>query len=315
MSTVLRRAPVFAKQLMKKDIRFLHTKKQRREPITVLTCYDYPTACLQDKAGIDIIFVGDSVGTNVLGYQHETEVTMGDMLHHLKAVRRGVTDAYLLVDMPYAAFQSAAQTGGYRNPPLQASNLSPSVPEPADPVIANARRFLSHGANGVKLEGGVEKVPIIAALTEAGMETCAHIGHNPQIHGTKAATHGKTVAKAKHLIETAIALADAGAKLIVLEKVTEEVSQLITEAVPIPTIGIGAGRFCDGQVLVINDVLGMGPAFKHAKRYQEYDSLTFEAICQYKQEVEGGDFPTDANAAHLAPDKLARVQKWLALRH
>lgn len=276
---------------MKKDIRYLHTKKQRREPITVLTCYDYPTARLQEKAGIDIIFVGDSVGTNVLGYQSETEVTMADMLHHLKAVRRGVTDAYLLVDLPFAAARQPAQ------------------------AVSNANIFVSHGADGVKLEGGVEKVPIIAALTEAGIETCAHIGHNPQIHGTKAATHGKTVAKAKQLIETAVALTEAGAQCIVLEKVTEEVSQLITESVSIPTIGIGAGRFCDGQVLVINDVLGMGPAFKHAKRYQESGSLTFEAICQYKQEVEGGDFPTDANAAHIAPDKLARVRKWLQLRH
>ena len=274
---------------MKKDIRYLHTQKQRREPITVLTCYDYPTARLQESAGIDIIFVGDSVGTNVLGYQSETEVTMADMLHHLKAVRRGVTDAYLLVDMPFAAD---------RQPAL---------------AVTNANLFVSHGADGVKLEGGVEKVPTIAALTDAGIETCAHIGHNPQIHGTKAATHGKTVAKAKQLIETGIALADAGAKLIVLEKVTEEVSQLITESVPIPTIGIGAGRFCDGQVLVINDILGMGPAFKHAKRYQDYRQLTFEAICQYKQEVEGGDFPTDANVVHIAPDKLARVRKWLQL--
>ena len=275
---------------MKKDIRYLHTKKQRREPITVLTCYDYPTACLQEKAGIDIIFVGDSVGTNVLGYQSETEVTMADMLHHLKAVRRGVTDAYLLVDLPFAAARQPAQ------------------------AVSNANLFVSHGADGVKLEGGVEKVPIIAALTEAGIEPCAHIGHNPQIHGTKAATHGKTVAKAKQLIETAVALTEAGAQCIVLEKVTEEVSQLITESVSIPTIGIGAGRFCDGQVLVINDVLGMGPAFKHAKQYQESGSLTFEAICRYKQEVEGGDFPTDANAAHIAPDKLERVRKWLQLK-
>lgn len=272
---------------MKKDIGFLLSKKRYHEPISVLTCYDYPTACLQDKAGIDIVFVGDSVGTNVLGYRSEAEVTMADMLHHLKAVQRGVTDAYLLVDMPYAADRHVKQ------------------------AVANANRFLSHGADGVKLEGGVEKVPIINALTEQGIETCAHIGHNPQIHGTKAITHGKTVAKAKALIETASALADAGAKLIVLEKITEEVSQLITRTVPIPTIGIGAGRFCDGQVLVINDILGIGPPFKHAKRYQNYTQLTFEAISRYKQEVEGGRFPTDGNVTHIAPDKLARVQKWL----
>ena len=244
---------------MKKDIAYLHTQKREARPITVLTCYDYPTACLQDEAGIDIVFVGDSVGTNVLGYKSETEVTMADMRHHLKAVRRGVTDAYLLVDMPYAADRDAEQ------------------------AVTNAKHFLSDGADGVKLEGGIEKVPIVTALAGAGIETCAHIGHNPQIHGTKAATHGKTFAKAKRLIEAATALADAGAKLIVLEKITEEVSQIITETVDIPTIGIGAGRFCDGQVLVINDVLGIGPPFKHAKRYQDYDHFTFEAILQYIQ--------------------------------
>ena len=272
---------------MKKDIAYLHTKKQEQQPITVLTCYDYPTACLQDEAGIDIIFVGDSVGTNVLGYKSETEVTMADMRHHLKAVRRGVTDAYLLVDMPYAADHDAKH------------------------AVTNAKLFLSDGADGVKLEGGIEKVPIVTALTEQGIEICAHIGHNPQIHGTKASTHGRTFAKAKRLIEAAEALATAGAKLIVLEKITEEVSQIITSNLNIPTIGIGAGRFCDGQVLVINDILGIGPPFKHAKRYQDYNHLTFEAICRYREEVANGTFPTDANASHIPPDKLTRVQKWL----
>lgn len=275
------------KEKMKKDITYLQEKKQLQQPITVLTCYDYPTACMQDEAGIDIIFVGDSVGTNILGYKSEMEVTMEDMLHHLKAVRRGVTDAYLLIDMPYASDRNAKQ------------------------AITNANLFLDNGADGVKLEGGTEKIPIVSALSEHGIDVCAHIGHNPQIHGTKAATHGKTVSKSKELIQTASALADAGAKLIVLEKITEEISQIITDTLDIPTIGIGAGRFCDGQVLVINDILGIGTPFKHAKRYQDYNQLTLQAICQYKQEVENGDFPTDANVAHIASDKLARVQKWL----
>ena len=272
---------------MKKDITYLHRKKHQQQPITVLTCYDYPTALMQDEAGIDIIFVGDSVGTNILGYKSEMEVTMADMLHHLKAVRRGVTDAYLLIDLPYGSDRNSKQ------------------------AVANANLFLDNGADGVKLEGGTEKVPIVTALTEQEIDVCAHIGHNPQIHGTKAATHGKTVSKAKVLIQTAVALADAGAKLIVLEKITEEISQIITDTLDIPTIGIGAGRYCDGQVLVINDILGICTPFKHAKRYQDYDHLTFEAICKYKQEVENGDFPTDANAAHIAPDKLTRVQKWM----
>ncbi len=272
---------------MKKNITYLRTKKQQHQPITVLTCYDYPTARMQDEAGIDIVFVGDSVGTNILGYKSEMDVTMSDMLHHLKAVRRGVTNAYLLIDMPYAADRNEKQ------------------------AVTNANLFLDNGADGVKLEGGTEKVPIVTALAKQDIEVCAHIGHNPQIHGTKASTHGKTVSKAKELIQTATALADAGAKLIVLEKITEEISKIITDTLDIPTIGIGAGRYCDGQVLVINDILGIGPPFKHAKRYQDYSQLTYEAICQYKQEVENGDFPTDANAAHIPADKLVRVQKWL----
>ncbi len=272
---------------MKKDIKYLHIKKQQKHRISVLTCYDYPTACMQDKAGIDIVFVGDSVGTNILGYKSEMEVTMSDMVHHLKAVRRGVTDAYLLVDMPYGSDRHEKQ------------------------AVMNANLFLDNGADGVKLEGGTEKAPIVTELTDKGIEVCAHIGHNPQIHGTKALTHGKTISKAKELIQTASVLADAGAKLIVLEKITEEVSQIITGTVDIPTIGIGAGRYCDGQVLVINDVLGIGPPFKHAKRYQDYNQLTFEAICQYRQEVENGDFPRDENVSHIAADKLMRVQKWL----
>ena len=272
---------------MKKDITYLQNKKQQQQPITVLTCYDYPTACLQDEAGIDIVFVGDSVGTNILGYKSEMEVTMADMLHHLKAVRRGVTNAYLLIDMPYGSDRNSKQ------------------------AVANANLFLDNGADGVKLEGGTEKVPIITALTDHEIEVCAHIGHNPQIHGTKASTHGRTMSKAKELIQTASALEDAGAKLIVLEKITEEISQIITETIDIPTIGIGAGRYCDGQVLVINDILGIGTPFKHAKRYQDYNQLTFEAISQYIYDVENGDFPRDENVSHIAADKLARVQKWL----
>ncbi len=275
---------------MKKDIAYLLTKKQQKQPITVLTCYDYPTACLQDAAEIDIVFVGDSVGTNILGYKSEMEVTMADMLHHLKAVRRGVTNAYLLIDMPYASDRNPKQ------------------------AIANANLFLDNGADGVKLEGGTEKVHIIAALTEQDIEVCAHIGYNPQIHGTVAVTYGKTVAKAKKLIQTAEALTDAGAKLIVLEKITEEISEIITDTLTIPTIGIGAGRFCDGQVLVINDILGMGPPFKHAQRYQDYDHLTFEAISQYINDVENRDFPRDENVSHISADKLARVQKWLEVK-
>ena len=272
---------------MGRDINFLMSKKQAHQKITMLTCYDYPTALLQDKAGIDIIFVADSVGTNVLGYESATEVTMQDMVHHLKAVRRGVTHAYLLVDMPYKSYDT------------------PKI------ALENATTFLSHGADGVKLEGWSEKEEVIQILAENNIEVCAHIGYNPQTH-SRAWTHGITFSKAKTLIQSASTLENAGAKMIVLEMVSEEVSKLITEELSIPTIGIAAGKFCDGQVLVINDMLGITPLdLRHTKNYQRFQDLTFQAICQYKEDVEDGSFPAEANAVSMDEQKLARVEKWL----
>ncbi|MCH8295510.1 3-methyl-2-oxobutanoate hydroxymethyltransferase [Candidatus Poribacteria bacterium] len=272
---------------MDRDIDFLMSKKQAHQKITMLTCYDYPTALLEDKAGIDIIFVADSVGTNVLGYESATEVTMENMIHHLKAVRRGVTHAYLLVDMPYKSYDT------------------PKI------ALENATTFLSHGADGVKLEGWSEKEEVIKILAENNIEVCAHIGYNPQIH-SRAWTHGVTFSKAKALIQSALTLENAGAKMIVLEMVSEEVSKIITEKLSIPTIGIGAGKFCDGQVLVINDMLGITALdLRHAKKYQNYQNLTFQAICQYKEEVENGVFPNEASVVSMDEQKLARVEKWL----
>ena len=272
---------------MDRDINFLMSKKQVHQKITMLTCYDYPTALLEDKAGIDIIFVADSVGTNVLGYESATEVTMENMIHHLKAVRRGVTHAYLLVDMPYKSYDT------------------PKI------ALENATTFLSHGADGVKLEGWSEKEEVIKILAENNIEVCAHIGYNPQIH-SRAWTHGVTFSKAKALIQSALTLENAGAKMIVLEMVSEEVSKIITEKLSIPTIGIGAGKFCDGQVLVINDMLGITALdLRHAKKYQNYQNLTFQAICQYKEEVENGVFPNEASVVSMDEQKLARVEKWL----
>lgn len=272
---------------MKKDIKFLLAKKQAHQKITMLTCYDYPTALLEDKAGIDIIFVGDSVGMNILGYESDTEVTMADMIHHLKAVRRGVTHAYLLVDMPYK---------------------SNDTPEQA---LENATALLSHGADGVKLEGW-EKEEAVRVLAENKVDVCAHIGHNPQIHGSERWVRGRTFSKGKALIQSALTLQSAGATMIVLEMVTEEISQIITEKLSIPTIGIGSGRFCDGQVLVINDILGIGALdLTYVNKYQNYQDLTFQAICQYKKEVENGLFPTETNIFSIDEEKLARVENWM----
>ena len=272
----------------KKDINFLLSKKRANQKLTMLTCYDYPTALMEDKAGIDIIFVGDSVGMNVLGYESDTEVTMADMLHHLKAVRRGVTTAYLLVDMPYKTYDTP------------------------DHALENAETLLSYGADGVKLEGW-EKDAIVRTLAENSIDVCAHIGHNPQFHGSRRLVRGRTYSKGKSLIQSALALENAGAKLIVLEMVTNEISKIITEKLKIPTIGIGSGGGCDGQVLVIHDILGIGAlALTYTKAYEDYENLTFQAICQYKQEVEEGLFPTEAQEFSIDEEKLAKVEQWVS---
>jgi 3-methyl-2-oxobutanoate hydroxymethyltransferase len=277
---------------VKHDRPFLQHKKDAHEPIVMLTCYDYPSAVLQEQAGVDIIFVGDSVGTNILGYSSETEVTMDDMVHHLRAVRRGVEQAYLLVDLPY---------GSYSTPSL---------------ALTNARILLENGADGVKLEGGREQVEIVRALSDAGIEVCGHIGFTPQTLGSKGRIQGKTFEQAKQLIAAADALQAAGAFMLVLELVTEDLARLISERLRIPTIGIGSGRFCDGQVLVITDVLGISPfARKMAKRYGEVRDLTLQAITAYRDDVLDRRFPAAENVFPTQPDELARLRQWLAEDH
>jgi 3-methyl-2-oxobutanoate hydroxymethyltransferase len=272
----------------KKDRAFLQAKKDRGEPIVMLTCYDYPTGLLEEEAGVDVIFVGDSVGTNVLGYGSETEVTMDDMVHHLRAVRRGVKDSYLLVDFPYLAFDT---------------------PEIA---LANARRFLAEGADGVKLEGGVEQAKVVRSLANEGIEVCGHIGFTPQTLGSKGRVQGKTFDQARSLVESALALEEAGVMMLVLELVTEDLAGLISKRLHIPTIGIGSGRHCDGQVLVVNDVLGISPfTRKMAKRYQEYRELTLQAVRRYKEEISSRQFPGEANVFPTDPEELSHIEAWL----
>lgn len=263
-------------------------KKRAQEPIVMVTCYDYPTAQMEDAAGIDIIFVGDSVGTNVLGYAAETEVTMADMLHHLKAVRRGVQAAYLLVDLPY---------GSYDTPQL---------------ALANARRLVAQGADGVKLEGGVEQAEVVQALVTEGIEVCGHIGFTPQTLGSKGRVQGRSLPEGKALCRSALALEQAGISLLVLELVNEPISQLITQQLQIPTIGIGSGRFCDGQVLVSTDLLGISTVErKLMKRYEQLRERSIEALTQFKQEVQQRHFPTEANAFYkIALDDVAQLVEW-----
>jgi 3-methyl-2-oxobutanoate hydroxymethyltransferase len=275
----------------KKDLGVFQAKKQAQQKITMLTGYDYPTACLEDQAGIDIILVGDSVGTNVLGYASEREVTMGDMVHHLKAVRRGVAQAYLLVDLPYQAY---------------------ATPELA---MENATTLLAHGADGVKLEGGIEQVETIRHLTTQGIHVCGHIGFTPQtLHhpGRKARIQGRSFSQATALLESAIAVEQAGAELLVLELIPEPLGKAISECLRIPTIGIGAGRFCDGQVLIIHDLLGLTPFhLRFVKRYQQSRELTLHAMTQYKHDVEQGLFPSDEMAFQMDEDERLKVEQWV----
>jgi 3-methyl-2-oxobutanoate hydroxymethyltransferase len=275
----------------KKDLAFLRAKKQAQQKITMLTSYDYPTACLEDQAGIDIILVGDSVGTNVLGYASEREVTIEDMVHHLKAVRRGVGQAYLLVDLPYQS---------YETPPL---------------ALANATTLVAHGADAVKLEGGIEQVETIRRLSAQGIAVCGHIGFTPQtLHqpGRRARVQGRSFSQAIALLESAIALEQAGAQMLVLELIPEPLGKAITECLGIPTIGIGAGRFCDGQVLIIHDLLGLTPfQLTFVKRYQESRALTLQAIAQYRHDVEHSLFPSADKAFQMNEDDRLKVEQWV----
>ena len=215
----------------------LQSKKERGQKICMLTAYDYPTAALQDEAGLDVILVGDSVGTNVLGYRGPQQVTMDDILHHLRAVRRAVRRAFLLADLPFMSFQPSVET-----------------------AVKNAGRLVQEGgAEGVKLEGGLPVLPQLKAIVDAGIPVVGHLGFTPQSQarefylfsdrrGTVPKFHGKGPKGAKALVEQALRLEDAGVFSLVLEMVTEEAAQAVTERLKIPVIGIGAGRYCDGQV-------------------------------------------------------------------
>lgn len=260
----------------------LQAMKAAGEKIAVLTCYDYPTAVWQEEAGVDVIFAADSVGTNMLGYGDEREVTMEDMTHHLKAVRRGVKHTYLLADMPFGSSDTP------------------------DAAVENALRFVSLGADGVKLEG--YKVEVVEALARRGIDTWAHLGLNPQIHDQRR-LQARTATAAARLVEKAQALQNAGASFLVLELIPEEVGGLVTRRLTIPTIGIAAGRFTDGQVLVVTDVLGVGDReFRHVARYAEFSAAGREALRQYVADVREGRFPGERHVRHLSAEELARLE-------
>jgi 3-methyl-2-oxobutanoate hydroxymethyltransferase len=243
--------------------------KQRNEKVTMLTCYDYPTARCMDEAGIEIIFIGDSVGTNVLGYKSPCDVTMEDMLHHTRAVRRGVKKALVVTDMPYKSYETKEE------------------------ALANARLFAEAGAEMVKLEGGREVAEIIRHLSENGIAVMAHIGHTPQTfqEGGRVVV-GITPEEADGVYRDALALETAGAGAVLLECVPARVTEVITKTLRVPTIGIGCGPGCDGQVLVVNDLLGWNHhPFRFLKRYDDYHGRSGNHFAAYLADVKSGTFP------------------------
>lgn len=249
--------------------------------ITCLTAYDYPTARLLDEAEVDILLVGDSLAMVVLGYENTLPVTMEEMLHHTRAVRRGAKRALLVADMPYGSFHT-------------------SVAE----SVANAVRFVKEaGAEAVKVEGGERRLELIARLVEAEIPVMAHIGLTPQsLHALGGfRVQGKTADAAEQLLRDARAIEAAGAFSVVLESIPRELAARITQELRIPTIGIGAGPVCDGQVLVLHDMVGLtaGHTPKFARRYANLGETIAAAVGEYCADVRAGRFPSDAESYHL----------------
>jgi 3-methyl-2-oxobutanoate hydroxymethyltransferase len=273
----------------KVTIHDLQAKKEKGEPFTMVTAYDYPTAVIVDKAGIDAILVGDSLAMVVLGLPNTVSVTMEEMLHHCRAVARGAQYALLVGDMPFMSYQTG----------------------PTD-AVRNAGRFLKEaGMDVVKLEGGKKMAPIARAIVDAGIPVMGHIGLTPQtisaLGGFK--VQGKDAAAAQQVIDDALALEDAGCFAIVLEAIPDRVAKIITERLSIPTIGIGAGPHCDGQVLVTHDMVGLFDRFvpKFVKRYINVHDQMVEALRQFKSEVENRTFPGPEHCFTIKDEVLERL--------
>jgi 3-methyl-2-oxobutanoate hydroxymethyltransferase len=256
-------------------------KKERGELITMLTAYDYPTAIAMDKAGVDSILVGDSLGMVVLGYENTLPVTMEEMLHHSRAVARGAKSALLIGDMPFMSYQVSVEE-----------------------AVRNAGRFLQQGGmDAVKLEGGRERTDAIRAITGAGIPVMGHIGLTPQsvnqLGGFRA--QGKTATAAKRLVEDALLLEASGCFSIVLESVPARLAELISKKISIPTIGIGAGAGCDGQVLVTHDLLGLFDRFtpKFVKKYANFHVEMQRAFADYIEDVETKRFPAQEHTVEM----------------
>jgi len=275
---------------MRVTISQIKEMKQKGEKIVMLTAYDYSTAKIVDEVGVPLILVGDSLGMVVLGYESTIPVTMEEMLHHTKAVVRGTKQSLIVGDMPFMTYHISVEQ-----------------------ALQNAARFIQEaGAQAIKLEGGVTVAEKVRRMVQCGMPVMGHIGLTPQsIHqfgGHK--VQGKSPEAAKRLLDDAIALEEAGAFAIVLETVPTPLATLITEKVSVPTIGIGAGIGCDGQVQVINDILGSFADFvpKHAKQYAKLTDIIRKAVTDYHNEVKDGTFPTEKQSFTMDENVLAELK-------
>ena len=266
-------------------------KKELKEPIAELTAYDYPTALAMDQAGVDVILVGDSLAMVVLGYETTLSVTMEDMLHHCKAVKKGAKYALLIGDMPFMSYQVSVQE-----------------------AVRNAGRFLQEaGMDAVKLEGGRERLDVIKAIVGSGIPVQGHLGLTPQsVHQLGGfRSQGRTASAAKRILDDAMLLEEAGCFSIVLESVPTKLAGLISKRINIPTIGIGAGIECDGQVLVAHDVLGMFDRFtpKFVKQYAQLNKEMVRAFSDYIHEVRISEFPTPAHSIEMSETEWDELLK------
>ncbi len=274
---------------MKNTVVTFQEMKKKGEKISMLTAYDYSTAKLEDEAGVNSILVGDSLGNVILGYEDTISVTMEDMIHHGAAVARGAKNALVIIDMPFMSYQTSVYD-----------------------AVVNAGRLMKEGrAGAVKLEGGIEVCPQIKAIVDAGIPVCAHLGLTPQsinaFGGFK--VQGKTETAAKKLLEDALEVEKAGAFAVVLEGIPKKLADLVTEKLTIPTIGIGAGNGCDGQVLVYQDLLGMFSDFtpKFVKRYADIGEIMKEAFRQYFDEIQSGVFPGEEHQYKIDDDIIEKL--------
>jgi len=272
---------------MKTTIRHIQQKKERGDPIAMLTAYDYTSARLAAAAGVDMILVGDSLGMVIQGHETTLPVTLDDIIYHTRTVVRGAPEALVVADMPFMTYQ-----------------VSP------EQALVNAGRVMQEtGCQAVKIEGGSHMAATVQRLVQVGIPVMGHIGLTPQSVNQMGGwrVQGRSSTEADRLIADAHALAGAGAFAIVLELVPLELAAVVTAQVPVPTIGIGAGPHCDGQVQVWHDILGLFSDFqpKHARRYAEVGATIRQAVGQYVEEVRSHAFPTDAHATHLAGDVAA----------